>query len=246
MSKKLKYTTEEIINKFRLIHGDEYDYSKVVYKGIEDKVCIGCKIHGYFWKSPHDHIKGQKCPKCSKIRQNKKQYKTNEAFKTELYNRYGDNLILDKINYQGCGVKVYAICPKHGGFWKYPRILLKGRGCPICNCSLLEQEIIKLLNDNNITFIHQYKPKFLIEGKGHQSLDFYIPNKHIAIECQGDQHYRPINYYGGLEGLLHLQELDKRKFDKCKENGIEILYYSNKQIDETIISDKNELLRKIK
>lgn len=47
MSKKL--TTEEFIEKARKIHGNKYDYSKVVYVNSQTKVCIICPIHGEFW-----------------------------------------------------------------------------------------------------------------------------------------------------------------------------------------------------
>ena len=29
------------------------------------------------------------------------------------------------------------------------------------------------------------------------SLDFYLPKYNMAIECQGEQHYKPIEYFGG-------------------------------------------------
>lgn len=47
MGKKL--TTEQFIEKARLVHGDKYDYSKVEYINSDTKVCIVCPIHGEFW-----------------------------------------------------------------------------------------------------------------------------------------------------------------------------------------------------
>lgn len=37
-----KLTTEQWIEKARKVHGDRYDYSKVEYKGADEKVCIIC------------------------------------------------------------------------------------------------------------------------------------------------------------------------------------------------------------
>ena len=34
------------------------------------KVCIICKVHGEFWQTPHNHLKGYGCKKCS-IEKNK-------------------------------------------------------------------------------------------------------------------------------------------------------------------------------
>lgn len=53
------------ISKSILIHGDLYDYSKVVYQKSGTSVIIGCKIHGYFKQRPDNHInKKYGCPKC--------------------------------------------------------------------------------------------------------------------------------------------------------------------------------------
>ena len=62
MPKKL--TREEFIDKARAIHGDKYDYSKVVYKNSNTHVCIICPIHGEFMQKPILHLIGQGCPKC--------------------------------------------------------------------------------------------------------------------------------------------------------------------------------------
>lgn len=59
-----KYTTEEWIKKAKEVHGDKYDYSKVNYTDNRTKVCIICKKHGEYWQSPHDHLRGNSCPKC--------------------------------------------------------------------------------------------------------------------------------------------------------------------------------------
>lgn len=58
-------TTEEIIVEFRKIHGDFYDYSLVNYTGYNNKVSISCPIHGQYYQTPHNHILGKKCKKCS-------------------------------------------------------------------------------------------------------------------------------------------------------------------------------------
>lgn len=59
-----KLTIEEFIERARKVHGDKYDYTKVGYKGNDIKVCIICPIHGEFWQTPRNHIKGSECPKC--------------------------------------------------------------------------------------------------------------------------------------------------------------------------------------
>ena len=41
-------TQEEVLNRFKSVHGDKYEYSKVIYIGAHDKVTIICPIHGEF------------------------------------------------------------------------------------------------------------------------------------------------------------------------------------------------------
>jgi group I intron endonuclease len=70
-----KKTQSEIINRFRLINGNEYDYSEFVYQDFETNGKIICLIHGEFWQSPSNHLRGRKCPKCSIERKKKGTFK---------------------------------------------------------------------------------------------------------------------------------------------------------------------------
>ena len=56
---------EEFIERAKLIHGNKYDYSKVDYKGYEEKVKIICPIHGEFEQTPDSHLHGSGCRMCS-------------------------------------------------------------------------------------------------------------------------------------------------------------------------------------
>jgi len=61
----LKLNTEKFIQRAKLIHGDEYDYSKIDYKNALVKVEIICKDHGSFWQYPLKHTyHKQGCPQC--------------------------------------------------------------------------------------------------------------------------------------------------------------------------------------
>ena len=57
-------SVEDIIKKFKDKHGDKYDYSKVEYVGMHEKVCIICPKHGEFWQIPNSHLQGNGCPSC--------------------------------------------------------------------------------------------------------------------------------------------------------------------------------------
>ena len=62
---KLKHTREEFIAKAKAIHGNTYDYSKVIYKGTDHRVIIVCRVHGDFDLRARTHYTGHRgCPKC--------------------------------------------------------------------------------------------------------------------------------------------------------------------------------------
>lgn len=56
---------QDFIEKFKKVHGDLYDYSKIQYVNNNTKICINCKKHGDFWQLPRIHHSGHGCPICS-------------------------------------------------------------------------------------------------------------------------------------------------------------------------------------
>lgn len=209
-------STEQIINEFREIHGSKYDYSKVSYKNRKTKVCIICPKHGEFWQTPEKHIfRGQGCPKCAG------RNKTNEEVINEFKKIHKDDYIYDKVNYVNNSTKICIICPIHGEFWQTPDKHLQGEGCPICKSSKLEKSVRNFLIENNIDFERQKKFDWL----GLQSLDFYLPQYNIAIECQGEQHFKEFN--GTITPKKNINErirMDITKNELCCENKVKLLY----------------------
>jgi hypothetical protein len=62
---RLKYKNiDDLINQFRNIHGNKYNYSNVVYTGVRNKIEILCDIHNKFYITTSSHLKGTGCPKC--------------------------------------------------------------------------------------------------------------------------------------------------------------------------------------
>lgn len=64
---------------------------------------------------------------------------------------------------------------------------------------------------------------------GRQSLDIYIPSKKTAIEYQGEQHYRPVDIFGGKKKYRRQRKLDRRKSELCRKHRIRLLYFSYRQ-----------------
>ena len=127
-SKNKKITTEEFITRAKEVHGDKYNYSKVVYTNSEKKVCVICPEHGEFWQNPLSHLSGCGCPKCNgnaKI--------TTDDFVTRAKEIHGNKYDYSKVEYINSKTPVCIICPQHGEFWQEPSNHLSGQGCPKCS-----------------------------------------------------------------------------------------------------------------
>ena len=73
MSRKDILDTELLILKFEKVHGDNFDYSKVIYEGLTSKVIIICPEHGEFLQQPRLHLRGSNgCKVCIENRKKRK------------------------------------------------------------------------------------------------------------------------------------------------------------------------------
>lgn len=65
-SRRAKHTTDSFIEESIKIHGDKFDYSKVVYgKNNKEYVTIICIKHGPFEQIPNSHLSGKGCEHCA-------------------------------------------------------------------------------------------------------------------------------------------------------------------------------------
>lgn len=231
---KIPLTKNEFIKKANLIHKNKYDYSKVEYTNYHSDVIIICPIHGEFTQQPANHLIGRGCKKCSRNSYNC----STEEWIEKAKKIHGDKYDYSKVIYERSDKEVTIICHNHGEFSQRPGNHLQGQGCPKCKESKLENFTRKILEENKIEYEYQKKFKWL----GRQTLDFYLPKYNIAIECQGDQHYKPVDFGGkGKEWAKKMFEKVKKfdgiKFNKVKEKNIKLLYINE--------DNKNNFLNEI-
>lgn len=86
--------------------------------------------------------------------------------------------------------------------------------------------------DYSKTVYTKAKEKKKFDWLGRQSLDFYLPKYNIAIECQGEQYFKPVDFGGkgikwAIEQFQYNVKKDEIKKQKCENNGVKLLYYSN-------------------
>lgn len=233
----MRKTLEKFIEDAREIHGDKYDYSKVVYKNAITPVTIKCPIHGDFNMCPHNHVgsHGQGCPLCGDMKKGDYQRGNTEKFIEAARRAHGDKYDYSKVDYYNNRQKVCIICPEHGEFWQQPIDHIHAHGCPECGKTLdmSEKFVLEALRKEFPDVVYQYRPEWLGNITSRQSLDFYLPEHEIGIEYHGRQHFVPIKKFGGEEGFEKLWERDLRKLKKCGENGVKLYYISfEKEIPE--------------
>ena len=220
IKKKKEEFNNIFIERAKTIHDDKYTYEKTIYKGNEIKVIITCPEHGDFLQTPHSHLGGGGCPTCARLKCGESIRITEDDFFRRIREVHkNEKYDFSKIVYSGYNEKITVICPKHGEFNIKACSFMRGQGCPICKLPKLEKDVRDILIDNNIEFKQQ---KYFKKWLGRQSLDFYIKEKNIAIECQGLQHFKNERRYQNLELV---QERDRKKKQLCKENNVHLIYY---------------------
>lgn len=215
----VKQTTEQFIEKSKKIHNNRYDYSLVNYTNNHINVRIICPIHGEFSQQPINHLNGQGCRKCSSIRQSKLQQYTTDIFIEKSHKIHQNKYDYSLADYTDSFNKIEIICRKHGMFRQLPSDHIRGIGCPKCNESKGERTIREFLITNNIKFEYQKKfndCKFI----NILPFDFYLEEKNICIEYDGEQHYKPKIAWGGEESLKIQRIKDKIKTKFCIKNQI--------------------------
>ena len=220
-----RITTEIFIANSLANHEIKYDYSKAEYINGNKCVTIICPEHGEFQQRAGYHMHGGNCPKCVGGKR-----LTNEEFIDKATLIHEGKYDYSKVEYKNTATKVCIICPEHGEFFQTPNNHLFGAGCPTCPQSNLEGEMRQFLIKNNIEFEQEYSFKWL-RNKKKLFLDFFLPDYNIAIECQGKQHFVPVDIFGGEVFFNKTIERDLIKRKLCEEHDIRVIYFSNAHID---------------
>lgn len=239
-----KLDTEEWIRKAKEIHGDRYDYSLTMYSIAKEKLKIICPEHGVQEMLPHHHIKGYGCGKCGKEMiniSNGRQF-TQDQF-IEKVKKLNTTLDFSKTIYKNKRNLVIVTCPIHGDYETKAEVLLKGCGCPKCKSSKGEDTIETWLIQNNINYSTQKTFKGCEYNK-RLKFDFYLIDYNLCIEYDGEQHFKPIKYWGGIEGFKERVIKDTIKNEYCKNNNISLLRISYKDNIKEKLNNNIKLSKK--
>ena len=151
---------------------------------------------------------------------------TNKSNKNNLVGQKFEHLLVieetSDRNYKGnilwkckcdCGRECFASTPS----------LIKGdkKSCGCISISKGVERIIQLLQENNIPFERE---KRFDDCKDVYPLpfDFYVNNEYI-IEFDGEQHFKPVESWGGFQAYLRTIQHDNIKNEWCFKNNIPII-----------------------
>lgn len=208
-----------------------------------------CLVCSYEWKViPNNILRGHGCPECKLKTISFKLSKSHEKFISDfkIKNPYFESINILS-NYTGSHERIKCECLKcHYNWSPMATDLLTGSGCPYCyKLSSGEQIISNFLKSLNIEYVPQKTfDNLLGVGSGKLSYDFYLPQYNLLVEYQGQQHEKPIEYFGGEEQFKKQQEHDRRKREYAKQNNInllEIWYYDFDNIESILLQKINEL-----
>lgn len=225
----------KLIRKAKVIHADkDLDYSQMGFVNYRTKVKLTCnktgrdgKPHGDFevfpfvLKDENSYV----CPKCwvEDITL------TTEEFITRAEKIHGKGKYdYSQSDYRGGDEYIKIGCKEHGYFYQKAAAHLAGRGCWECSHSHLEEMTKQLLKERSIEYVYQCGSN-MFAWLGKLRIDIYLPEYGVAIECQGQQHFFPVDYAGkgqewAEEKFRRQVELDERKKQLCEDNGIRLFY----------------------
>lgn len=186
------------------------------------------------------HLKSGKIQSCGCLRE--------ETFlKNEVGNKYGCLLVLERAENTNDGTAQWLCQCDCGNTIIVRGTLLRNEQVKSCGClnSKLELKVNEILVNNKEIYSTQFSfPDLLGPNKKPLRFDFAVfKNNSIfcLIECQGEQHYKPIDFFGGKEQFLYQVENDKKKEEYCNDKKIKLVkipYWDLNNIDKTYLKEK--------
>ena len=90
-----------LINEFKAVHGDKYNYSKVEYNGAKNDIIIICKKHGEFKQEASVHKSGSGCKKCGNLNSSNSKFIDEKKIIEKFIEVHGNKYDYSKVKYRG-------------------------------------------------------------------------------------------------------------------------------------------------
>ena len=178
MSKK--NDTKWFVEKAKLMHGGNFDYSKSVYINAKENIEIKCLKHNKtFYQTSNNHFKSKyPCEECKKHHKRRLYADGVDEFIKKMSSKFGDTFDYSNTVYVNAKTKVQLICKKcEAEIFSDPYVLLNGKGCPTCyqNKSKTKFKTKKLKEIND--FVSKLGGKCL-------SKDYFNNEEDLKFECK--------------------------------------------------------------
>ena len=224
-------------------HQYKYDYSKVSFTKVKDKISIICPIHGEFIQTAWEHKNGSGCPLCAREEMSNRNTSNSNDFISKARIIHGNKYDYSKVEYVNCLTKVCIICPIHGEFWQTPNTHLNGCGCSLCvknkgaeskrlTTEKFIERAIKVHGNkydySKVEYKDIFTPVIIIFSKHGEF--WQVPNAHInegkgCRECAKEANGLKRRKYTQDEFIKHANEIHANK-------------YNYSQVEYTTLRDK--------
>lgn len=204
------------------------------WSGVDAKYWFVCESHGRYLQIFYDHRSGKGCKKCANAIVGLARRLTIR----EAEARYPD--MVKGQTWSDSKSRYWFICDSHGA---YLQMFADHKlcGCQKCSQSKGERAVATYLSTFT-KFTSERMFKGLGISKSPYRYDFCVEDMGLLIEYHGSQHYKPVGFFGGKEGLLSLMYRDQIKAQWAQDNGWHLITvpYWEKDIEEFL---DNELLK---
>ena len=146
-------------------------------------------------------------------------------------------------NYISSNKKFKVMCPKYHTYKTTWSNWYQNYRCPICNESKGEKQIAEVLCDMEYSRQYRFPDCRNVYPLPFDFAVFYNGNLKGVIEYQGEQHYRPIDHFGGVDSFEKTKVRDQIKIDYCKKNNIPLLVIP--YTEEDILASVNRFIGEI-
>ena len=215
---------EAFLKKAREVHGYKYEYPEEITL-TSDKITITCPIHGDFKMAACNHLMGQGCRKCSRLRISEQQKLSLSDYITRATEVHNGKYTYDHAEYDGIDKKITITCPIHGDFeQRAANHLYLANGCQKCaeSISYKEEEVTEYVKSIMKGSLVITRNRSILSGR--RELDIYIPSKNIAIEFDGVVWHSEMN---GKDKMYHLN-----KTTECADKGIQLIHIFEDEWDD--------------
>ena len=179
------------MEKAKLIHGGNFDYSKSVYINAKENIEIKCLKHNKtFYQTSNNHFKSKyPCEECKKHNMRRLYADGVDEFIKKMSSKFGDTFDYSNTVYVNAKTKVQLICKKcEEEIFSDPYVLLNGKGCPTCyqNKSNTKFKTKKLKEIND--FVRKLGGKCLNKDyfNNEEDLKFECKKGHVFYESWAD------------------------------------------------------------